>query len=155
MEDRRNTITIENATIIYRNFAGKETQFNAAGNRNFTVVLDEENARRFMADGWNVKVKDPREDGDDPQYQLPVTVRFQPRPPRIMVRTESTRDTWGEEMVAELDYADIAQCDLVLTPYAWQVGTNSGIKAYLKTMVVTLDEDDLERKYEMNGPANQ
>ena len=43
-------LTIENAQLIYRNFAGRQTVFNAEGDRNFGIVLEDpqliENLRR-------------------------------------------------------------------------------------------------------------
>jgi hypothetical protein len=46
-----------------------------------------------------------------------------------------------------LDYADIKTIDVMLNPYEWEVNGNTGVKAYLKTAFVTLNEDELELKY--------
>ena len=53
----------------------------------------------------------------------------------------------NEGNVELLDWAQFKNVDLVVRPYEWKVGPKTGIKAYLKTMYVTLEEDDIERKY--------
>ena len=37
---RVSNISVENARILFRNFAGKESKFNAKGKRNFCLILD-------------------------------------------------------------------------------------------------------------------
>jgi hypothetical protein len=38
--------------------------------------------------------------------------------------------------------------DLTINPYVWEVNGNSGVKAYLGTMYVTIAEDPLDAKYD-------
>lgn len=142
------TVTVENARLLYRNFAGKEAQYNREGDRNFSVVLDPETAEKMIADGWNVRVRDPREDGDEPSYLIQVAVSFKNRPPKIVMITSNGRTHLTEDTVEVLDYADIELVDLIFRSYSWEVNGKVGIKAYLQTMYVTINEDELERKYD-------
>jgi hypothetical protein len=149
MPQQDNTVLMEGVRIIFRNFAGKEGQYNREGDRNFAVLLDEETAAAMDADGWNVKVLKPRseEEGEEPQSYLPISVNFKGRPPRIVVITSRGRSNLDESQVEMLDWADIINVDLIVRPYEWTVNDKSGIKAYLQSLYVTIEEDPLEQKY--------
>ncbi len=144
-----NTVLMEGVRIIFRNFSGKEGQYNREGDRNFAVLLDDKTAEAMSADGWNVKVLRPREDEEDsaPQPYLPVAVNFRGRPPRIVLITSRNRTTLDESQVETLDWVDILNVDLIVRPYEWTVNGKSGIKAYLQSMYITIQEDPLEVKY--------
>ena len=145
-----NTVLMEGVRIIFRNFAGKEGQYNREGDRNFAVVLDDKTAEAMQADGWNVKTLAAREEDDSETPYLPVAVNFKGRPPRITMVTSRGRTTLDEGQVEMLDWADIVNVDLIVRPYAWEVSGKTGVKAYLQTMYVTIEEDALERKYGMS-----
>lgn len=150
MPRAENTVLMEGVRIIFRNFAGKEGQYNREGDRNFAVLLEEQVAEAMAADGWNVKWLKPREDDEDETSQayLPVSLNFgKGRPPRVVMITSRGRTTLDEEMVELLDWADIINVDLIVRPYEWTVSGKSGIKAYLQSIYVTIEEDELERKY--------
>lgn len=144
------TVLMEGVRIIFRNFAGKEGQYNREGDRNFAVLLDEPVAQAMANDGWNVKWLKPRDDDEDETTQayLPVSVNFaKGRPPRVVMITSRGRTNLDENMVELLDWADITNVDLIVRPYEWTVSGKSGIKAYLQSIYVTIEEDELERKY--------
>ncbi|HOU67146.1 MAG TPA: hypothetical protein PKW49_01010 [Paludibacteraceae bacterium] len=144
---RNNNVTIENARIIFRNFSGKEDRYNRAGDRNFCVVLTDEVAEDLVRDGWNVNWLEPREEGDDRQAFLKVTVKFGKNPPRIMVVTERGKKSLDEDGVNLLDWAEINNVDLIIRPYDWDINGKQGRTAYLNSIYVTIEEDPLEAKY--------
>ena len=52
-----------------------------------------------------------------------------------------------ERTIGTLDNDDFDNIDLILRPYEWEVNGKTGVKAYLKTMYVTIDEDPFAEKY--------
>lgn len=146
-----NTVMMEGVQIIFRNFAGKEGQYNREGDRNFAVLLDPEHpvTKALIEDGWNVKYLRPREDDEDQEERpyLQVSVNFKGRPPRVVMITSRGRTNLDEGSVETLDWVDILNVDLIVRPYEWSVNGKTGIKAYLQSIYVTIEEDPLERKY--------
>lgn len=152
MPQEMKTFMVEDARLIFRNFEGREGPYNQPGDRNFCVVLTPEVAKAMHDDGWNVKETKPQEveDGEEAEPGTPyiaVKVGYKVRPPKIVAITDTGRTNLNEDTVGTLDWADIRTVDLVANAYEWEVGAKSGIKAYLKTMFVTIEEDALERKY--------
>lgn len=142
------TLLMEDAQILFRNFAGAEKTFNSAGDRNFCVLLNPRLADKLRAEGWNVKTLKAREEGEEPQPYLQVAVNYKKgRPPRCVMITSRGRTDLGADEVEIFDWADIKKVDLILNPYPWDVNGNKGVKAYLKSIFVTLNEDELELKY--------
>lgn len=142
-------LVLEGVRLVYRNFEGREGQYNRAGDRNFSVVLDDELAQLMTVEGWNVKSKPGREEGEPEFHTLSVTVNFKGRtPPRFIIITSKGRTTLDEDMVEMLDWADIRSCDVTIRPYNWAVSGGHGIKAYMQTIYVFIEEDYLDLKYE-------
>lgn len=141
------TFMIEDARIIFRNFSGKEGQYNREGDRNFAVILPVDVAEHMLQDGWNVRFLEPREEGDEATPYISVAVNFANRPPRVVLLTSTTRTQLDERSVEVLDWSDIRTADLIARGYDWTVNGKSGTKAYLQSLFVTIEEDALERKY--------
>lgn len=141
------TFMVEDAQLVFRNFSGKESQYNRKGDRNFSVILDAATAEAMLKDGWNVKYLASREDGEPDTPYISVAVNFNNRPPKVIMITSVNRTKLNEESIETLDWADIQTCDLIARAYEWEVNGKTGLKAYLQSMFVTIEEDALERKY--------
>ena len=144
----RNILQIDDARIIFRNFRGEGGRFNKEGDRNFAVVIpNQEMAESLLNDmnqygaGWNVKIKAPREEGDDPFIYLPVKVKFNNRGPVIYLESGSNRIKLTEDTISMLDEIDILSVDLDVRPYDWEVNGKTGRTAYLQSIRVTQEVD--------------
>ena len=149
----KSNIVMENARLIFRNFEGREEKYNRKGDRNFGLIIeDPEVAQQLAEDGWNIKELTPKnnDDYDDtPEviYWLPVTVRFDNVPPKVMLVTRRKKTRLNEDNINTVDYANISKVDLTVTPYDWEVNGKSGTKAYLQTAYITINEDEFADKY--------
>lgn len=148
-EGRRDdgTLVMEDARIVFRNFAGAEGMYNREGDRNFCVLLEDDLAEEMRQDGWNIKRLKPREGEEQGTAYIQVSVGFKGRPPRMVMITSKGRVELGEEACVLFDWADIEKVDLIIRPYHWNVNGRTGVKAYLKSIFVTIHEDYLELKY--------
>jgi hypothetical protein len=155
MDRKVDNIVIENAQIMFRNFSGNPGKFNAEGKRNFCVVIpNDEMANTLEQDGWNIKWTKPRDDGEDPKPYLPVAVNYGVMPPKIYMITANNKNLLNEDTVGSLDYAEIKNIDIIIRPYCWEVNGKFGVKAYVKNMYVTIEEDYFADKYKFSDPIN-
>lgn len=154
MASNRNSrnITIENARIAFKNFEGKADRYNAAGDRNFLLLLDDPDLTdRLISDGWNVKYLKPRDEEEEeeavPQPYIKVSVAYGNFPPNVFTVTSRGKTLLDEDTVQLLDYAEVENWDVIISPYDWVVNEKTGTKAYLKALYAKLVEDPLMLKY--------
>lgn len=156
-------VTMEGVKIVFRNFAGKKGVFNAEGQRNFGVLIDQALADQMAKDGWTIKYLKPREEGDAPQPWVKVKVHYgKGKPPIVVIITSRGRNNLSEDEIAILDWADIENVDLIIRPHQWTIEDTGkeGVTAYLYSIYITIREDALERKYSIvpdsgQGPGNE
>ena len=144
----RGILQIDDARIIYRNFSGTPSKFNREGDRNFAVVIpDQETADRLIADGWNIKIKEPRDEDDIPFMFLPVKVKFNDRGPNAYLQTGNKMNRLDEESISCLDDVDIRSVDLDIRPYDWNVNGKTGRTAYLQSISVIQNIDRFAARF--------
>lgn len=147
----RGILQIDDAHIIYRNFAGAPSKYNREGDRNFAVVIPEQYiADELIERGWNVRIKPPREDGDDPFMYLPVKVKFNDRGPTAYLKSGDKINNLNEDTIGLLDNVDIMGVDLDIRPYDWVVNGKDGRTAYLQSIHVTQNVDRFAARYNSN-----
>lgn len=148
VESVRGVLQIEDARIIYRNFGGEASKYNREGDRNFAVIIpNQEICDQLTAEGWNVKIKPPRDEDDTPFMFLPVKVKFNNRGPNIYVQSAGNVKRLTEETVGMLDEIDIQSVDMDLRPYDWEVNGKKGRSAYLQAMNVIQNIDRFGAQY--------
>lgn len=159
MERRNEPITIRNAQLFKTNFSGKEIPpYNPEGRRNFCVFIDDLKVAEDMEkDGWNIRWLEPKDEGGERRAFVSVAVNFNNIPPKIILVTSKGQTRLGEEEVGMLDWAEKTNVDITINPRHWDDNGKHRIKAYLRTMMVQIYEDDLEREIDemyANAPAS-
>ena len=145
--------TLEDVRLLggkFRNFSGGPDNFNRkGGKRYFSIGLSPEQAEYLNSLGWPVKVLPPRDEEDEPLNFIKVNFNFDGKvPPKIVMVTSRGSTLLDEDNVNVLDYALIIKTDLIVRPYNWTGSDGEeGISVYLKSLYVTIEEDELETKY--------
>jgi hypothetical protein len=139
-------LEINDARIIWKNFSGRGDRFNREGDRNFSLVIPTQedcdalrNDTNKYGDGWNVKIKPPREEGDTPFMHMPVKVKFNGRGPNVYLDRGPKREPLQltEDTIACLDEMDILSVDLDIRPYDDKLPNGNTFRtAYLSAMKV-------------------
>lgn len=151
--NRRPPLTIKDARLMFRNFSGRQTQYNPAGQRNFNIVINPEDVEQLKADGWNIRTKAPRPEYPDEEtlYLLPVKVHYSEhtRPPRVVMISGGKQTELDEDSIEMLDRVQIEKVDLRINPSYYHIEATglTGYKAYLQAIYVTVVLDELEEMY--------
>ena len=172
-------LNIENAVMIYKNFTGKPTRVNpAGGKRTFSLVLNRDMAAQLFDMGWNIKVKEVRDQYEEGEvtrtvgwqdfagglenefdhaliYTEVVVNENSEYPPKIYKVSEFN----GEKSMAlippdqwyRLDETELSNMDIVVHPYTHgrSVMNPDAKKGYLKTRyAMAVPISDFGGKYE-------
>lgn len=139
--DERGRLLVDDAKIIYRNFAGRGNDYNREGDRNFSLVIPPEFVEGLLADGWNVKEKVSQSTGEK-FYVMPVTVKyFDDRGDgcdAVMKKSNGDKEILYPDNIGKLDRADIVRCDMDIRPRYWTYGTKSGKSAQVDVISVEI-----------------
>ncbi len=150
--DKRKSFILYDVEILptpFRNFSGRQTKYNAEGDRNFCIVIPPDLAEELAKDDWNVKPLNARNEDEEDRYYIKIKVRFNNNRsrPKIVQITSGGKTLLDEESVENLDWADIVTADVSINPYESTVRGEHHMSGYLKSLFVTIDEDELDKKY--------
>ena len=148
-------VQIDDARICFRNFRGEGSMYNNEGNRNFSIIIpDDEIADALINDkneygvGWNVKIKAPREEGDMPFRHLKVNVKYTDRSaPNVYLISGKHKIELNEDTIGMLDDIDIKSVDLDIRPYDDESRFGPFRSAYLQAMYVTQEVDRFAARF--------
>ena len=144
-------LQIDDAKIIFKNFEGRGDKFNRAGDRNFSLLIEDPNtADALVKEGWNVKIKPGRDEDEEPFMRLPVKVKFTEYGPNVYLRTGDRVNKLDEESISCLDGSDIESVNMDIRPYDWEVNGRTGRTAYLQSMEVIQRIDRFSARYGVN-----
>lgn len=144
----KDILQIDDARIIFKNFEGRGDKFNREGDRNFSLLIEDPNTAKALQErGWNVKIKDGRDEDDEPFMRLPVKVKFTDYGPNVYLISGGKRVELDEESIGCLDNIDIESVDMDLRPYDWDVNGRTGRTAYLQSMQVVQRIDRFAARY--------
>lgn len=157
-------LNVENAVMIYKNFSGNPTRVNpAGGKRTFSLALNKEFAERLSDMGWNVKVKEVRDQLAEGEMTRTVSwqdyvASYQTEFDHALIYTEivvnekseyppkiyKVSEFNGEKTMAlmppdqwyRLDESELTNVDISIHPYAHgrSLANPDAKKGYLKTL---------------------
>ena len=149
---KNNILEISEARIIFRNFSGVGSKYNREGDRNFAVIIPTEDIKDdLIEEGWPVKIKPPREEGDTPFMYMPVKIKFNNRGPAAYVKSGDRVTRLNENTIDMLDDIDILSVDMDLRAYDWEVNGKTGRSAYLQAINVIQNTDRFGEEYVEKG----
>lgn len=148
-------IQIDDARIVFRNFSGRGDKFNRDGDRNFAVVIPNEEIKDALLEDvneygvpWNVKIRQPREEGDDPFMYMKVKVKFTDFGPAIYLRSGRTKRRLTEETIGILDSITIASVNMDIRAYDDTGSYGPFRSAYLQSIEVIQQVDRFADGYD-------
>lgn len=136
-------LMIEDAKILFTNFAGSPTRYNSeGGKREFSVALPLNLVEDLERDGWNVKFRKNADRELDPERPyLGVKVSYKFRAPAIWLIAGGRKQLMTEDTVGTLDNITIKTADVVIHPSVYDVRGQQGISAYVKELYIVMDDE--------------
>ncbi len=154
------TIWLEDVKIMqgnYKNFSGRKSEYNRVGWRTFCIIIDDMAfAEQLKEDGWNVKIRAPRDEGDLPVYYLQLKLSYNTDEsnvnglrfsnPIVKRISGSNIVELSAETCGQLDDDEVETVDVRIRPSQWTVRGDTGYTGYVKELYAVVSES-LADKY--------
>lgn len=144
-----NKLYIEDAEIMFRNFSGREQTsqstgrvVNNEGNRNVSVLIPEDIAEEMAEAGWNIKIRPPKDEGDEPSHYMKVNISYRYQEPDIRTYVNRVETHVHEDTIGLLDDASIVSADVCVSKPK-EVGRNG----YLQELRLVIEPRPFDEKY--------
>lgn len=154
----RKQLVIDDAVLRFHNFAGEKTEYNDRGNRNIDVILpDAEMAAAMGQEGWNVKIRKPRDPEEEPYYTLNVKINMDSKwPPKIVQVNRNQKIQYDAEMVDGLDSVHMIDIGMVINGSEWENERfGKGVKAYLDQLYFREAPSIFGHKYDVEPETEE
>lgn len=142
-------IEIENAQVKwpFSNFDGDD-KLSGPGNYNFTIILDDEQAERYRAEGWNVKTYEGRDEGDPPEHTLKVIISYKFDAPHVYLIKGDRKFRATERDLADIRRDTLEQLDVIISPSRWsRPNGDAGVSAYVKELYAQVKQSRFSERY--------
>ena len=152
----RKLLKIDSPELFMINFSGRPTDNNPQGHRQFSMVIpSEEMAEDMKADGWSVWYTKESDKYGGPKPCITVEMRFHHEKdleylnPKIYRCTRKKPEgvLLTEDLVSDLDRDEIEDTILWINPSRWNVNGKTGIKAYVDSLWVKVEDSDPTTKF--------
>ena len=147
---RKELLIIEDAHIMFPNFRGIADQFTVKGHRHFCVEIPEEMVDEMVEAGWNIRHTRPKNEEYEPVAYTDINIQWnfeKNKIPYVTFITSGGETEIDEELVGDLDTAEIEKVNLAIDPSYWKRNDGTwGIKGYVKSLEAYLYEDPIRRR---------
>ena len=143
-------LVIEDAHILFPNFRGIPDRYTVEGHRHFCVEIPEIYVKRMLEEGWHVKITNPKNEEYEPVHYIDVNINWNHKKnkiPYVTFITSGNETVIDEEVVGDLDTAELDRVNLAIEPSPWQNDKGEWkIKGYVKSLEAFLYEDPIRRR---------
>lgn len=156
MARNANLFKISSPEIFMINFAGRKSDANPQGHRQFAMKIpSQELADKMAEEGWSVWYTKESEKYGEPNPCITVEMRWHYEDdlkhlsPKIYRCTRKNPEgvLLTEDIVGDLEDDDIEDIVLWINPRRWTVNGKSGIKAYVHSMWLKVEDSNPSAKF--------
>lgn len=142
----REKLFIEDAELIFTNFAGREKKFNAEGKRNFCVYIDNDTAKYLEEKHYTIKWDERRNPDDDPVPFIRVNIKYNEKFPQLDPEAYKVTSRGAtpvrEENIGDFDMEEMENVNLIINLYTRENEDGSvSTTGYLNSIVAKIEEN--------------